>query len=178
MYVYILLRQAKSISDERNWNDSVLDCSLPSSSVFEIYQARILEYTAVFFSRGSFLGKNTGVSCHFVLQGIFLTQGSNLGLLHCRQFFALQVASHLSHQGSPDKRKKPDTTEYLLQIYLYIVLRQAKSISGERVQNSSVLWSWWLGGGYVAGLNRKGYEEIFWCNENDLYLILIWIWIT
>ena len=30
-------------------------------------------------------GKNTGVGCHSLLQGIFLTQGSNLGLLHCRQ---------------------------------------------------------------------------------------------
>ena len=30
-------------------------------------------------------GKNTGVGCDFLLQGIFLTQGSNLGLLHCRQ---------------------------------------------------------------------------------------------
>jgi len=30
-------------------------------------------------------GKNTGVGCHLLLQGIFLTQGSNLGLLHCRQ---------------------------------------------------------------------------------------------
>ena len=29
--------------------------------------------------------KNIGVCCHFLLQGIFLTQGSNLGLLHCRQ---------------------------------------------------------------------------------------------
>ena len=28
------------------------------------------------------LGKNTGVGCHFLLQGIFLTQGSNLSLLH------------------------------------------------------------------------------------------------
>ena len=27
-------------------------------------------------------GKNAGVGCHFLLQGIFLTQGSNLGLLH------------------------------------------------------------------------------------------------
>ena len=26
-----------------------------------------------------------GSSCHFLLQGIFLTQGSNPGLLHCRQ---------------------------------------------------------------------------------------------
>ena len=32
---------------------------------------------------------------HFLLQGIFLTQGSNLGLLHCRQ-----ILYHLSHQGS------------------------------------------------------------------------------
>ena len=28
--------------------------------------------------------KNTGVGCHALLQGIFLTQGSNLHLLHCR----------------------------------------------------------------------------------------------
>ena len=33
---------------------------------------------------------------HSLLQGIFLTQGSNLGLLHCRQ-----ILYHLSHQGSP-----------------------------------------------------------------------------
>ena len=43
-----------------------------------------------------FLGKSPGVGCHFLLQGIFLTQGSNLGLLHCRQ-----TRYHLSHQGSP-----------------------------------------------------------------------------
>ena len=30
-------------------------------------------------------GKNTGVGCHFLLQGIFLIQELNLGLLHCRQ---------------------------------------------------------------------------------------------
>ena len=30
-------------------------------------------------------GKNTGVSCHFLLQGIFPNQGSNLCLPHCRQ---------------------------------------------------------------------------------------------
>ena len=30
-------------------------------------------------------GKNTGVGCRFLLQGIFPTQGSNPGLLHCRQ---------------------------------------------------------------------------------------------
>ena len=30
-------------------------------------------------------GKNTGVGCHFLFQGIFPTQELNLGLLHCRQ---------------------------------------------------------------------------------------------
>ena len=40
-------------------------------------------------------GKNTGVGCHFLLQGIFPTQGLNPGLLHCRQ-----TLYHLSHQGS------------------------------------------------------------------------------
>ena len=40
-------------------------------------------------------GKNTGVGCHFLPRGIFLTQGSNPGLLHCRQ-----ILYHLSLQGS------------------------------------------------------------------------------
>ena len=46
-------------------------------------------------------GKNTGVGCHFLLQGIFLTQESNLGLLHCRQ-----TLYHLSHQGSPKRQNR------------------------------------------------------------------------
>ena len=41
-----------------------MDCSLPGSSV-----------------RGDSPGKNIGVVCHFLLQGIFLTQGSTPGLL-------------------------------------------------------------------------------------------------
>ena len=41
-------------------------------------------------------GKNTGVGCHALLQRIFLTQGSNPGILHCRQ-----ILYCLSHQGSP-----------------------------------------------------------------------------
>ena len=32
-----------------------------------------------------FPGKNAGVGCHFLLQGIFPSQGSNPGLLRCRQ---------------------------------------------------------------------------------------------
>ena len=32
-----------------------------------------------------FPGKNTGVGCHFLCQGIFPTEGLNSRLLHCRQ---------------------------------------------------------------------------------------------
>ena len=47
-----------------------------------------------------FQGKSTGVGCHFLLQGIFPTQGSNPGLSHCRQ--TLYCLSHQgrSHAGS------------------------------------------------------------------------------
>ena len=54
-------------------------CSLPGSSV-----------------HGDSPGKNTGVGCHALLQGIFPAQGSNPGLPHCRQ-----ILYRLSHQGSP-----------------------------------------------------------------------------
>ena len=41
-------------------------------------------------------GKNTGVGCHALLQGICPTQGSNPGLPHCRR-----ILYFLSRQGSP-----------------------------------------------------------------------------
>ena len=49
----------------------------------------------------NFLGKNTGVDCHSLLQGIFLTEGSNLGLPCCKQ-----ILYHLSHRGSLIKSEK------------------------------------------------------------------------
>ena len=44
------------------------------------------------------LGQNTGVGNLSLLQGIFPTQGSNPGLLHCRW-----ILYQLSHKGSPRK---------------------------------------------------------------------------
>ena len=43
-----------------------------------------------------FPGKDIGVSCYFLLQGIFPTEGSNPGLLHCRQ-----ILYRLSYKGRP-----------------------------------------------------------------------------
>ena len=56
-----------------------MDCSLPGSSVHRDSP-----------------GKNIGVGCHALLQGIFPIQGSSPGLPHCRQ-----ILYQLSHQGSP-----------------------------------------------------------------------------
>ena len=48
----------------------------------------------------NFPGKNTGVGCHSLLQGIFLSQRLNLGLRHFRQ-----MLYRLSHQGSKHKER-------------------------------------------------------------------------
>ena len=90
----------------------------PGSSVHGILQARVLEWVAFPFSRGSSQQglnsgsptlqvdslpsepagkpKNTGVGSLSLLQGIFPTQGSNPGLPHYRW-----ILYQLSHQGSP-----------------------------------------------------------------------------
>ena len=56
-----------------------MDCSPPGSSV-----------------HGDSSGKNTGVGCHSLLQGIFRTQGLNPGLPHYRRIFY-----QLSQEGGP-----------------------------------------------------------------------------
>ena len=66
-------------------NSSVVSDSLPPHG---LQPARLL-------SPWNFPGKNTGVGSHFLLQGIFPNQGSNPGLLHCRQ-----ILHRLSHQES------------------------------------------------------------------------------
>ena len=45
-------------------------------------------------------GKNTGVGCYFLLQGIFPTQGSNPSLQHWGQIF-----DHLSHSTYPNQEE-------------------------------------------------------------------------
>ena len=62
-----------------------MDCSQPGSSV-----------------HGDSPGKHTRLGCHSLLQGIFLTQGSNLHLPHCRQ-----ILNHLSYREA--------------HVYLYVI---------------------------------------------------------
>ena len=74
VHVYLVAQSCLTLCDPMN-----MDCNLPGSSV-----------------HGDSPGKNTGVGCYTLLQGIFPTQGSNPGLPHCRR-----ILYHLSHQRSP-----------------------------------------------------------------------------
>ena len=76
----------------------LMDCSLPGSSV-----------------HGDSPGKNTGVGCHALLQGIFPTQGWNPGLLQCKW-----ILYHLSHHRSPFLSIKSES-HYFVTIWFLIV---------------------------------------------------------
>ena len=62
-----------------------MDHNPPGSSVHGIFQARIAEW----------------VASHSLLQGVFPTQESSPGLLHCRK-----ILYHLSHQRNPILKNK------------------------------------------------------------------------
>ena len=73
------------------------DCSPPGSSV-----------------HGDSPGKNTGVGCHALLQGIFPNQGLNPGLPHCRW-----ILYQLTYQGSPINMLI--LPKYIIYAYIYII---------------------------------------------------------
>ena len=72
-----------------------MDCSSPGSSVYGIFQARILEWLP-FPSPG---------------EDPFPTQGSNLGLLYCKQ-----ILYHLSHQVNP------------VTLYIWVLLEKNRNV--------------------------------------------------
>ena len=79
-----------------------------------------------------FPGKNAGVGCHFFLQGIFLTQGMNLGLLHHRQ-----ILYHLSHQESQLRLNwKPKHC-----VHFHLKPQTQISSSYKQGRNKSNMWS-------------------------------------
>ena len=78
------------------------------------------------------LGKNTGMGCHALLQGIFRTQGSNPGLLHYGQ-----ILYNLSHQGSPKKMWYIYTMEY----YSDIKKNEITSFAGAWMDLRSIILS-------------------------------------
>ena len=86
-------------------------------------------------------GKNTGVGCHSLLQGIFSTQGLNPGFLPC-----MQILYHLGHQEN-----------------LYGLKQYGDSMEKEIATHSSVLawkfpWTEEHGGLQSMGSQRVGQD--------------------
>ena len=70
--------------------------SIKRSCSVWLYHARLLH-------PWNFPGKSTRVDCHFLLQGIFPTQGSNQGLPHCKQTLLLseppgKILTHIENR--------------------------------------------------------------------------------
>ena len=145
-----------------------MDCSAPGSSVHGIFQARVwkdaqhgsllekvskvksFSHVRLFATPWivtrllcpwDFPGKNIGVGCHFLLQGIFPSQGSNPGLPHC-----WQTLYHLSHQGSSHKitqhSSNRDRTQsclwqsqnpYSVHAVSYLLTLSAEVTAGEKI---------------------------------------------
>ena len=98
----------------------------------------------------NFAGKSTGVGCHFFLQGIFPTQGSNPGLPHRRQTFY-----HLSHLGSlqtllhTSKNLLSISVSYLFSVLfslLQSIVQSSSPKSCEIVENKLILIMWFNNG--------------------------------
>ena len=67
-------------------------------------------------------GKNTGVGCHFLLQGIFLTQGSDPGLPHHRQILYHLTSKLLQYWLATQFRLSPQIIYQKLFLSLLITL--------------------------------------------------------
>ena len=149
-----------------------MDCSPAGSSV-----------------HGIFSGKNTGVGCHFLLWGIFLTQGLNPVLLHLLHWQAESLILH--RLGSP-------FFTMLAAISCFHILL-ALFCTDLKTNQSSVLWfshvrkthlrrtasniwasiftghcamqlhvSSQLHGVYVGGLGKRGKKEVSWIVETKV----------
>ena len=92
-----------------------MDCSSPGSSV-----------------HWDSPGKNTGVGCHALLQGIFSTQKSNPGLPHCRW-----ILYQLNYQGSP-------TVLHTVTLFENTITEDVKMSSYWRRWPTKPIWLWSL----------------------------------
>ena len=87
-----------------------------------------------------FLGKNTEAGCHFLLHGIFLTQGSNPSLrwlLHWRRILFTEQPGNPSKLGEKDIKKER---------------KEERKVLPTRSRN--------LGGGCISGSMGKGWSGI------------------
>ena len=75
VYLTVILKKSIAFSEKWKWSHSVVSDPLRPHG---LQPTRLLP-------PWDSPGKSIGMGCHFLLQGIFLTQGLNPGLLHSRQ---------------------------------------------------------------------------------------------
>ena len=106
-----------------------------------------------------FPGKNTGVGCHFLLQGLFLTQDLNPRPLHCTTYRFSSDSIH--HQGAL-KVKNPLPMQKTQETQVPS-LSQEDPLEEEMATHSSVLdwripWTEEPGGLQSTGSQRVGHD--------------------
>ena len=101
-------------------------------------------------------GKNTGVDSHSLLQGIFLTQGSNPGLPSCRQ-----ILYCLSYQGSPGGCPFSNKREQTLEIRAMCETESQATPNARPRELEDIIvcgqgggWLWQESGGDTNGLRH------------------------
>ena len=103
----IVHRVAKGLTWQSHWTCTLVvqfykftkksfNCTIVIGESYAIWKWKSLSCVWLCDSPWNSPGQNTGVGSLFVLPGIFLIQGLNLGLPHCRW-----ILYQLSHQGSP-----------------------------------------------------------------------------
>ena len=111
----ILVSQLRTEPGPLQWKLGVLNTGPPGCLVAQscLTLCDPMDYSPPVSSvHGDSPGKNTGMGCHALLQGIFPTQGLNPGLLHCRW-----TLYRLSHQGSPRITRKFPVTFFFKDNY-------------------------------------------------------------
>ena len=143
LYVYTHMKKVTVLVAQLLCNP--MDCVPPGSSVHGILQARILQWVAIPFSRG-----------------IFPTEGSNPGLLHCRR-----ICYPLSHQGSP----------YTLWVYVHIYT-YTHTQSTQIFMDLNLLWlSESMFACLIAAVTQMGYIQLsVWLPSLIDMLLQGWLW--
>ena len=113
-------------------NTAIFSClAVPDSlQAHDLYPARHLCPWGL--SPWKIIGKNIGVGCYPLLQGIFPTHGSNPGLLHCRP-----ILYHLSHHGSPDEARNTEVhVSFQSMIFSWYISRWLQLFKRHRWKNA------------------------------------------
>ena len=135
----------KSVKTNLNSITYTPSCSVVSDSAtpwIAVYQAPVHSDSP---------GKNTGVGCHALLQGIFPTQGSNPGLPHSRQILLLSEPPDKSQMYIIDVR-----CTYLI-LYIDDVIQQQQNthFSQAHMESSSREATFWTTKHTVTNLKEE-----------------------